>query len=158
MRLTTLIDFCELFEPMREFDLFRWETPFTDALFPSVWAVVSPGDIFTLIVSPSDGYPKYIVRFEAEIAYKVLDESCAPVREFVKLRREQKGLSAYTWSNSPWLAEYQESAVSVDVHVGWPLVHYVVLGGDSIVEVLAGEEPVIEDVGEAGALEYTYRL
>ena len=146
---------------MRDIDFYRWETPFADASFPSVEAFPMPESLTELVVTvaPSglDRYPKYVVAFESVVAYKLTDESYFPARECNKLKRE--GPSAtYSWLGSPWLAEFEDARDALRLNVGWPLNHFVILGGDTIAEVISGEEPSVREVKEPEVLAVRYAV
>jgi hypothetical protein len=141
---------------MSDFDLIRWDTPFADTLYPSVIPVPNFPPVLSFAVAPDgiDKYPKYLVRFEAVIAYKCEDESYPPSdRRFDHLSREEERLSTYQWIESPWLKSYSgevarieawhKDAVGVE---GAKLRHYVLGGGDTIAEILAVDVPKIKKV------------
>ena len=96
----------------------------------------------TLVVAPTgiDQYPKFIVRSQHVIAVLSYEEAFAFDRGYRGLAGIDDGLCAYRWIDSPWLQSYRRGA---DIF-GWAsLQHYVVLGGDSIVELVAADEPTI---------------
>ena len=129
-----------------------WNTPFWDAESLSVSVIADLEEVSTLtVVAAPDGidrYPKYLLAFRAA-AFKSEDESVAPTKEFSTLRREPRQSCTYYWLNSPWLREYEETKSLVDMYYGGRLKHFVVLGGDTIVEILAVEDPEIKEVTSA---------
>lgn len=133
------------------YDLVRWETPFTDKLYPSILVVPHPGGPFSLVVAPKgiDSYPKYLIEFDDMVAYKCEDEGFAPTKLILSLSRDCIA-SAYMWIGSPWLKEWDEEQsrlLLAAAHYPFPR-HYLLLGGDNIVEVLVGGEPVINPITE----------
>ena len=91
-------------------------------------------------------YPKYLVQFERAAAFRCIDESVAPTKAFNTLKREEPTSCTYIWQDSSWLKEFAETQGIVDVYYGGKLRHYVLLGGDIIAEILASEDPKIEEV------------
>lgn len=133
-----------------QFDLSIWQTPFSGVLFPSVSPIPVPDalDAMMFAVAPRGiaKYSKYLVRFERAAAFRCEDESVAPTKVFNALKREEPRSCTYIWRGSPWLKEFEEMQGVVDVYYGGKLKHYVLLGGDTIDEILASEDPKIEEV------------
>ena len=136
--------------------LIRWDTPFVDERVLSAKLLEDPvvGEL-VLIVEPReiDKYPKYVLRFEFWIAYKVEDESYAPTGEVNSIECSERELSSYYWIESPWLREFKESEETVRMNYGSELKHFVISAADVIVEVLATEDPKVETVAaKSGAV------
>lgn len=138
-----------------------WGTPFSGVMDVSVSVIPDPEclDVLHLVVAPEgiDRYPKYWVKFYGVAAFKCEDESVAPVKRYHGLKREESEHYAYLWENSPWLQEFAESQGMLDIYYQGRLIHYVIFGGDLIIEVLSAEEPQIEEVS-GPSLIVTYRV
>jgi len=59
--------------------------------------------------------------------------------------RDQDGLCSYIWVDSPWLQDF--NAESIEAMENGVVTHYVLLGGDYNVEVLAYGRVSIDSVG-----------
>jgi len=124
--------------------LVRWEVPFAEARDPSVSIITERGgDVVTLVVAPKgiDAYPKFLIRFGNVVALLCYEEACAFDRGYRALPGFDRKLSAYLWIDSPWLESYCKGA---DVFEWKDLQHFLVLGGDSIVEIIAEGQPKLE--------------
>jgi hypothetical protein len=109
-----------------------WRTPFEAEEFPSVW-VTCDGLLSNTAVFV--GLPaKWRIDFEHIVGLKVSDETYDYNRRF-HIEREDDSLCSYIWENSPWLANCD--AEYVEVLGGSKVDHYVLLGGDYNVEILA---------------------
>jgi hypothetical protein len=133
----------------------RWETPFTDAFYPSVVLIATPSPLLSkkgvnvkAIVAPSgiDKYPKYSVDFGEVIVFVSMDESCCPRRDFDSVIFDEtlkgdKELSAFQWFDSPWLKSYE---ACFDPYATGKFFHFLIYGGDNNVEVITQNIPKIE--------------
>jgi hypothetical protein len=138
--------------------LIRWETPFTDKLFPSVVLITTSYDSLSVIVADAvDKYPKYTVGFDKVIAFACMEEAGSP-RSFLEIEKTENDLCAYIWADSPWSKSY----VGVGDHDpdGTPgsLFHYLIFGGDNNVEVLTAEKPSISLIDEKTAISVNYEI
>ena len=134
----------------------RWETPFTDAFYPSVVVVAIP---FTsgkpsnlkVIISPGSielPYPMYLVDFGEVLAFTCMEESCCPERDFSSSTFDEtitrdKFVCALQWFNSPWLKSYEGCH---DLYSEGKFSHYLIFGGDNNVEVITQNAPTIRVV------------
>ena len=110
-----------------------WRTPFESESFPSVWVVCAGGELDKTSVFV--GWPaEYQVNFEHIVGLKICDETYDNNPRFWVGRDEDK-LCSYTWVDSPWLRDF--NAEYVEAMGGSTVTHYVLLGGDHNVEVLA---------------------
>ena len=128
-----------------------WKTPFTEAAFPAVAPIFPPDDPnpstkdrfpFKVVVMPHGfgKYPGYVIDFMRAHVVLSYDESCAnPDSHWVELVRNAPRSCAYVWHGSSLLREYNGIGCEFEAE----LRHYVILGGDSIVEVLTYEEPSV---------------
>lgn len=109
-----------------------WKTPFMSHSFPSVWFSVDThlGNVNVFV----KGDRRWRVRFDHIAGLKICDENYDRNTRF-HIKREQDGLCSYTWEYSPWLEEFEIELVETVEEK--PLYHYVLLGGDHNVEVLA---------------------
>lgn len=123
-----------------------WKTPFSGIQFPSIGMYVEhgelAGDLITAIVAPYgiDSYPKYLVSFGAVYEIKLYEEGCSPERGYETLLGEVKGNSACKWLESPSINSYQALSDVVNLN------HFILLGGDNILEVVTKNEPEITKV------------
>jgi hypothetical protein len=139
-------------------DLIRWDVPFAEARDPSVSLIAEQGgDAATLVVAPSgiDRYPKYLVRFGKVIALLCYEEAFAFDRGYRALSGIEPNCCAYLWTDSPWMQSYRKGADVLD----WKdLQHYLVCGGDSIVELIASGQPKVEWLDEKRVIETKYEV
>ena len=112
--------------------LIAWKTPFASASFPSI--SVSVERILRDTVVLVDADQRWELRFGYVTGLKVCDESYDENTRF-HLDRDVQDLCSYFWDDSPWLNEFNMEHVEA-VENG-KLKHYVLLGGDCNVEVLA---------------------
>jgi len=137
----------------------RWETPFTDAFYPSVVLLATPFPSFSkkglsakVIIAPDgiDKYPKFLVNFGEVLAFTCMDEACCPERDFSSAAFDEKitgakFVCALQWLDSPWLKSYEGCH---DPESEGKFSHYLIFGGDYNVEVITqnlSEIKVVED-------------
>lgn len=117
-----------------------WRTPFETEQFPSVW-ITCPAELAKLRVFI--GLPaQWQVRFQNVVGVKICDETYDNNARF-HIERDVDGLCSYTWENSPWLDDFNSEYV--EVMNDSKLTHYVLLGGDHNVEILAYGEVTTSD-------------
>lgn len=138
--------------------LVRWETPFTDARFPSVVAFVTQSPEETsffpveVIVSPSglDAYPKYRVSFGHPVAFSAMEEMHFPEIYFNDAEYEDGGNScAYKFVDSPWIESYNRGEYFLFNNDGGKsetLSHFVIFGGDDVFQVVTRHIPTVETI------------
>ena len=143
-------------------DLQVWDTPFGDALLPSVALILDThGDsTVTAVVAPGgiDEYPKYLVRFSAVYAFNCEEEAGGTAYDGAFVGRQQHHVGcSYIWRDSPLAAGYAPSVPDMAFRGGQtPVVHYVLLGGDNAVGIVTAELPTIEKIEGARQLCLTY--
>ena len=124
-----------------------WDTEFSDVLCPSAILLCNTRGDAAVVVGPHgvDKYPKYLLRFNARstVGYKCEDEGFALNKSLFQLRSENHRCT-YKWVGSPWLDTYH--ADHVEIILGGKLTHYVIIGGDFIVEIISTEGPLIEKI------------
>ena len=109
-----------------------WRTPFEAEEFPSVWVSYN-GLLDDALVSI--GLPaRWQIRFEHVVGLKVCDETYDHNPRF-HVERDDESVCSYTWEDSPWLSDF--NADYVETLGGTKVTHYVLLGGDYNVELLA---------------------
>jgi hypothetical protein len=148
--------------------IIRWETPFTDAFYPSVilFAIPLPPKLgivnnVKLIVNPSKGeYPKYLVDFGEVLAFTCMDESCCPERDISSAKidetiKNDKSICAFQWLESPWLKSYE---VCHDPFSEGKFSHYLIYGGDNNVEIITQNAPEIRKVEQNEVLAFEFEL
>lgn len=142
-------------------DLVRWDVPFAEACDPSVSLITEQGeqcgDAATLVVAPHgiDEYPKYIVRFGKVVALLCYEEAFAFDRGYRALSGIELKCCAYLWPDSPWVESYRKGA---DIFEWKDLQHYLIFGGDSIVELIADGQPKIERFDHPQIIEVRHRV
>ena len=137
-------------------DLIRWDVPFAEARDPSVRFITEQGgDAAMIVVAPSgiDQYPKYLVRFKRVLVSLCYEEAIALGRDYRTLSGIERSTCAYVWSDSPWLSAIRGLAELLGLS---DLKHYLVLGGDSIVEVIAAGPPKVERLDGKTVIESRY--
>ena len=131
--------------------IIRWETPFTDAFYPSVVLMAIPwtpsqANNVKVVVNPSKGeYPKYVVDFGNVLAFTCMEEGCAPTRDFASADLEAERLCAYQYIDSPWLKSYEPCH---DPLSEGKFSHYMIFGGDNNVEVITQDDPQIRKIDQ----------
>jgi hypothetical protein len=145
-------------------DLQPWNTPFTSTRAPSVYLIAeSKGDsTVSLVVAPkgADQYPKYVVQFTAVYAFGVAEEAGAESLAacLVGQAGDWQGCT-YIWRDSPHAREYQRFVPDMPFRSGrGPVKHYVVLGGDNVVAVIAAEPPVVHYIDAPQVLHLKYEV
>ena len=131
----------------------RWETPFTDAFYPSVIIIATPlptpsrqtNDVKVIVNSSKGDYPKYLVDFGDVLAFTCMEEGCAPERDFAFANLEAEGLCAYEYIDSPWLKAYEGCR---DPLSEGKFSHYMIFGGDNNVEVITENVPQIRQIDQ----------
>jgi len=144
--------------------IIRWDTPFTEISYPSVGVYIEHGknesDLLTVIVAPEgiDEYPKYLVHFGDVIEFNCYEEGFSPDRAYEKIEKDTKSLSAYKWVNSPNIQAYKEGSSFLASKENADMNHYIVFGGDNIVEVVTFNEYSIEKVGTSKLIPITLKI
>ena len=129
--------------------LVRWNVPFSGAAYPSVTASFATATELSqgkmeVTVSVSDG-TLFRVESTSVLAFTCLDESCAPQRWFSTEETEQEEISAYHCLESPWIESYEGCQYDANGDPK-PLNHYLIYGGDNIVEFVCQHEPVVSQL------------
>ncbi len=144
--------------------LIRWQTPFTEAEFPSVGLLITPKndgtDILRAVVAPGglDAYPKYLVTFGEVVAFTSFEEAQCPKRDFDSAEIEERNLCAYQYLDSPWLKSYAGWEYFFAPKPGVPFSHYLIFGGDNNIEVITPNVPTVEVVKEKTVLKIEYEV
>ncbi len=146
----------------------RWETPFTDAFYPSVVLVATPFPLSSrkgvgvkvIVAAGIDEYPKYLIDFGEVIVFTSMDEGCCPEKDFGsatfdKTITSDKRISAFQWFNSPWLKAYEGCH---DPYSEGKFSHYLIFGGDNNVEIITQNAPTIEIIEGAKVLKLKCEL
>ena len=126
----------------------RWELPFSDKIYPSITAFLPDAwERINVIVMPKGlgVYPGYLLEFSAAPFLQIYNETCAPpsVPQWSDMLKAIPKSSTVIWHDSPLVKLYDGFGdYPITNHAKSPkLKHYVILGGDSIVEILAHLEP-----------------
>lgn len=139
-------------------ELVRWDVPFAEARDPSVSLITEQGgDAVMLVVAPSgiDKYPKYLIRFERVLVSLCHEEAVALDRNCRSLSGIERSVCAYVCSDSPWLPASRGFAELLELS---DLQHYLVFGGDSIVELIASGQPKVERLDGKRVIESRYEV
>jgi hypothetical protein len=142
----------------------RWDLPFSDKLFPAVTAFVVPEgwERINVIVMPKGlgAYPGYLLEFAAAPFLMIYNETCAPpsVPQWFDMLKSIPKSSTVIWHNSPLVKLYDGFGnYPIRHHTENPkLKHYLILGGDSIVETVAYLDPTVTqfDIPQKFTVEY----
>lgn len=129
--------------------LVRWNVPFAGAFYPSVTATFATATQLSqgkmeVTVSVSDG-TLFRIESTSVLAFTCLDESCTPKRWFSTAETEQGEISAYHCLESPWIGSYEGCQYDANGDP-IPLNHYLIYGGDNIVEFVCQHEPVVSQL------------
>ena len=136
-------------------NLVPWDVAFAQAKYPSVSIITEQGgDVVTLIIAPKgiDQYPKYSVRFNKVITLICYEEAFCLDRGH---RIPPHGGCAYLWCDSPAVQSYRRGE---DIFSWRDLQHYLIFGGDSIVELIASGQPKIERLDQRQIVEVKHEL
>ena len=146
-----------LVNPEAKSDLIRWDVPFAISRCPSIGVITDPDSSKVVLVVRPHGfekYPQYLVRFFGVVALLCYDDDPGAFdRGYASLIRSEHDLCAYRWITSPWLQRY-----STFNHSDEKLSHYLLLGGDSIVEVIALGEAEVEQVDKKTLIEMKHEV
>jgi hypothetical protein len=112
--------------------LIAWETPFCLSEWPSVW-ISAEGDLTKSVIFVR-AKELWRIQFESIVGLKVCDETYAKNTRF-HIERDKDESCSYIWENSPWFDDFD--AEYVEVLGGGKVTHYVLLGGDYNIEILA---------------------
>jgi hypothetical protein len=138
--------------------LVRWDVLFAEARDPSVSLITERGgDAAVLVVAPlgTHQYPKYLVRFDRVLVSFCYEEAIALDRDYRALTGIERSVCAYLWTDSPWL---RASSGVADLLELSDLHHYLVFGGDSIVELIASGQPKVERLDSPRVIESRYEV
>lgn len=121
-----------------------WTTPFSTARLPSAYLILEPAGerTATLVVAPGglDSYPKYLVHFQDVLAISCEEEIGAlDARWGIESTQSS---CAFILETSPAIESYNSTPFGMCVD----LQHFLVLGGDNHVSVVARTSPMIEEV------------
>ena|ERR1035437_2096444 len=146
-----------LANPEAKSDLIRWDVPFANGQCPSV-GVITDSDTskVVLVVRPHGfgNYPHYLVRFYNVVTLLRYDDGPGAFdRGYRSLIRSEYDLCAYRWITSPWLFGYSDQKHSDEEYS-----HYLLLGGDDIVEVIALGEVEVERVDKQVVMEMKHEV
>jgi hypothetical protein len=131
----------------------KWSTPFGDVTFPAVAPIFDPESVkLTVVVMPGGlrKYPGYTVVFADVAFFSVTDETNASTWDHDWVAAGGNALSpssSYIWEESPLLVRNRHLGVKA-VFESATLKHYILAGGDYIVDVLAPGEPTISRFDE----------
>jgi len=134
----------------------RWNLPFSDISYPSLDAFTLPDTVerINVIVRPKGfgSYPGYLLEFSAAPFLQIYNETCAPpsVPQWFDMLKTISKSSTVIWHDSPLVKLYDGFGdYPIARHAQPPkLKHYLILGGDSIVEILAYLEPAVTQFNE----------
>ena len=121
-----------------------WTTPFSTARLPSAYLILEPAGerTATLVVAPRglDSYPKYLVHFQDVLAISC-EEEIGALDSRWGIDSPQSSC-AFILEASPAVESYNSTPFGMRVN----LQHFLVLGGDNHVSIVARKSPMIEEV------------
>lgn len=124
-----------------------WETPFSDGC-PSVTVIPDYSDDCDLaLVVRSGSCPRYLVQFKFVPAFRVHEEGMMPASWTFPLPGDSNKCS-FIIPESTWVREFKGVSGFIEASYAQPfsnLKHFVIIGGDNVVEVIS-YEPTIEVV------------
>ena len=136
-----------------------WDVPFAQFKYPSVNIITEQFGISAMVVvtnSHSEEYPKYLVHFGKVLAALYYEEAIRLRGQYPDITGGKASGCAYLWPSSPWL---QASSNWAKNFLQWPeLRHYIIFGGDDIVEILASEVSKIEKIDEKRVIETRHEI
>ncbi len=113
-----------------------WETPFAAHAFPSVRSL-SWDEGLEVILHVHATEKTYRISFPFIVALKCFDETLSASHP----KHQPPGCTLIV-SDSNWCREDEEARALAE-SFGAHLTHYVILGGDRVVEVLSADKPTI---------------
>ncbi|MEO8042591.1 MAG: hypothetical protein ABI646_08280 [Acidobacteriota bacterium] len=118
-----------------------WRTPFASASWPGIWITAERDIRKTTVFVQAERF--WRLQFDYIVGLRVCNESSDDNTRF-HVERDEQDKCSYIWNGSPWLKEFcKEETEAVE---GGTLTHYVLLGGDHNIEVLALGEVSIDPV------------
>ena len=142
-------------------EIVRWNVPFAEARCPSVSVITeNNGGSVLVVVAPHgiDKYPKFLVRFKNVVTLLCFEEMCAFDRGYGFDAAHRAEYCAYRWIASPWLQSYSALPAILLNAPQENLHHYLIFGGDSIVEVVALGEGKVERIDAKIVLETKHEV
>lgn len=122
-------------------------------VYPSVVAAFSTTTTYQssilkiLVTAGSLGLlPQYLLSFKEVLVFSCFDEACSPERDWPEVEFDGVKPCSWQWVDSPWVNSYQGCGNFNEAGEPDPLFHYLIAGGDNIVEVIARAEPTIEEL------------
>ena len=128
-----------------------WEVPFAQAAYPALTPIMSPEEPgpsrkdrfpFKVIVFPHGfgKHPGYVVEFVRAHYVMYHDEACGSHdSHWLEVIKQSPKSCAYIWHGSSLLQRYE----GIGCEFEETLRHYVLLGGDWVIEVLSYREPTV---------------
>jgi hypothetical protein len=160
-----------LTNPEAKSDLTRWDVPFAIWRYPSVHAITESDNSNVILVVRPDGfgrYPQYLVRFSNvvvllrydsdEIPQAFTEVQCSIERGWHSLVRSEPDLCAYRWVSSPWVRNCSGLELTSFKDSGQKLHHYILIGENDTVEVVALGEPAVERVDKEMVIEVKHEV
>jgi hypothetical protein len=133
----------------------KWELPFSNSLCLSVTAIIPPNTVDRVMVVVMRGlgsYPGYLLDFESAPVLLVSDETCAPppIPEWFDLFKTIPRSKTVIWHDSPMVKLNAGIGSNLkEIHIEkLKLTHYLILGDDSTVDILAYKKPLITEFQE----------
>jgi hypothetical protein len=117
--------------------LIRWQTPISDDPFPSIVSVVKTDVLRIVAATRTD---KFEFEFPVFMAFRCTDESIP-----WQWPNSEVGTTAI-FEGSPWLESYPHDRQLMEIYYGGPCRHFVILGGDWNVEILAAHAPSVKKI------------
>lgn len=139
--------------------LAKWDAPFGRISSPSCITIpgADPERSFRVVVAEClDTYPKYIVDFRGVLLLSFKEELEAILRpDMPPIPDGLVTWSAFIWQQSPQVQAYETLAETSNMPAA--IRHFLIFGGDDVVEVICGADPIIEMVDESRILHAKYQ-
>lgn len=142
--------------------LVPWDTPFAGAFYPSVISAFAQSfersaDSLMVVIGLGESYPRYLIDFENVLVAHSLDEACAPQLPFPESQVSSVRSCSWQWLDSPTIKSYQGCHYTADGEEA-EILHFLIFGGDHIVEVVTKSQPLIAKVTEPRVINLVFNL
>ena len=134
----------------------NWNKDFKNIKFPTIESFLSSYDIsssnFHIVIGKSiDEYPKFTVTFKDYLSHRSHEETEFKFDSFVK-EGALKETNCLVLDHSDWLKS-MSTAIEF-LYENKKLRHFIFAGGDNIVEVITGSDPIVAIVNAPQTFEY----
>ncbi len=131
-----------------------WNTPFKDTEYPSVGMFINMhenevDEVFAIVAPDGiDRYPKYLISYgRNSVEVKYYEEAFSPERGYELLVRNGPKVCSLIWNTSPSVRSYEDYVTDKN-----KLKHFIIFGGDNILEVVTADVPKIEVISSPASI------